>query len=210
MKNLDHDPKHAWVTRAKHISMLSVLSIAMALLFAGSANAQRKCGAEGQRPCKIWERIPSCNKGLYEDFRLKMCVGEHTPVDARTGKYLPQPKSTDLNLCNRSSRPTIYVAVAQYVDADAGWISRGWFNVPAGRCSKIEIDKEYSGSVYVYGSAADGTEWDGGDAKFCVNNSEPFEFDNADRINCAASDSTIVGMAKLDVRPGTNTWNFGN
>ena len=26
------------------------------------------CGAYKQRPCKLWERIPSCNKGLKEMF----------------------------------------------------------------------------------------------------------------------------------------------
>jgi hypothetical protein len=32
------------------------------------------CGAPNQRPCKVWERIPSCNKGLVENFRLGRCV----------------------------------------------------------------------------------------------------------------------------------------
>jgi hypothetical protein len=31
------------------------------------------CGASGQRACKLWERIPSCNKGLYEDLLAGMC-----------------------------------------------------------------------------------------------------------------------------------------
>ncbi len=38
-----------------------------------------KCGANNQRPCKIWERIPSCNKGLYEDFKKGRCLAKTVP-----------------------------------------------------------------------------------------------------------------------------------
>ncbi|MGD8833095.1 MAG: hypothetical protein PVF57_20985, partial [Pseudomonadales bacterium] len=31
------------------------------------------CGAEGDRPCMVWERIPSCDKGLAEDFTQNVC-----------------------------------------------------------------------------------------------------------------------------------------
>lgn len=34
----------------------------------------QQCGKEGQRPCTVIERIPSCDRGLVEDFRLKKCV----------------------------------------------------------------------------------------------------------------------------------------
>ncbi len=37
------------------------------------------CGAKNQRPCKIWERIPSCNKGLYEDFKKGRCLSKTVP-----------------------------------------------------------------------------------------------------------------------------------
>ena len=32
------------------------------------------CGKKGQRPCLITERIPSCNKGLAEDFIANKCI----------------------------------------------------------------------------------------------------------------------------------------
>jgi hypothetical protein len=32
------------------------------------------CGKKGQRPCYVWERLPSCNSGLYEDFESNTCV----------------------------------------------------------------------------------------------------------------------------------------
>ncbi len=31
------------------------------------------CGAEGGRPCLLWERVPSCNAGLVEDFTTNTC-----------------------------------------------------------------------------------------------------------------------------------------
>ncbi len=32
------------------------------------------CGGSGHRPCNIWERIPSCNSGLAENFLAHKCV----------------------------------------------------------------------------------------------------------------------------------------
>lgn len=32
------------------------------------------CGAAGQRPCYVWEAIPSCNAGLAEDLLAHKCV----------------------------------------------------------------------------------------------------------------------------------------
>lgn len=41
-----------------------------------------RCGAENQQPCKIWERIPSCDTGLVENFAKGRCV---KPVRMRPG-----------------------------------------------------------------------------------------------------------------------------
>lgn len=32
------------------------------------------CGKEGQRPCEMTERIPSCDAGLRENFKINQCV----------------------------------------------------------------------------------------------------------------------------------------
>jgi hypothetical protein len=32
------------------------------------------CGKEGQRPCEVSERLPSCDAGLREDFKTNVCV----------------------------------------------------------------------------------------------------------------------------------------
>ena len=37
------------------------------------------CGAINQRPCNIFERIPSCNNGLYEDFKKGRCLAKAVP-----------------------------------------------------------------------------------------------------------------------------------
>ena len=39
----------------------------------GAAQAQA-CGGANQRPCTVFERIPSCNSGLVEDFSKNRCV----------------------------------------------------------------------------------------------------------------------------------------
>lgn len=40
----------------------------------GTACQSRACGARGDRPCLITERIPSCDRGLIEDFANNRCV----------------------------------------------------------------------------------------------------------------------------------------
>jgi len=221
MKNYGISAASDWNKRAKplpgkHLSRLILLAVmfmtamAFMLLKPAASFAQRKCGAEGQRPCKIWERLPSCNKGLREHFRLNMCVGARTQVDAYSGKYIPRKTMTTVQLCNKSTRPMIYSAIAQWIGHESGWVTRGWFKIPAGRCDSVQLDYEYRGAVYIYGSAPDSTEWDGPDATFCVKTYDSFEIDNSDNLECNSRDYSIVGMQKLDVKPGKNTWNFAD
>ena len=35
-------------------------------IFVSASPAHAKCGGSGQRACKVWERVPSCNRGLRE------------------------------------------------------------------------------------------------------------------------------------------------
>lgn len=53
-------------------------ALALATLCASAAYAA-KCGGLNQRPCTIFERIPSCNKGLVENFRINKCVRPAPP-----------------------------------------------------------------------------------------------------------------------------------
>jgi len=34
----------------------------------------KNCGVEDGRPCYVWERIPSCDEGLYQDFQKGKCL----------------------------------------------------------------------------------------------------------------------------------------
>ncbi|MDP6708966.1 MAG: hypothetical protein QF893_21695, partial [Alphaproteobacteria bacterium] len=40
----------------------------------GTCRRKGQCGGNGARPCLVIERIPSCNKGLKEDFGKNRCV----------------------------------------------------------------------------------------------------------------------------------------
>lgn len=190
------------------------LTIVAATMFApAEVAAQGGCGAEGQRPCKVWERIPSCDRGLRENFKLNMCVGSKTQIDAKTGKYIPRrdTKPTWLEFCNRSSRPMIYVAAAFWSGGEEyGWVSEGWMKIASEKCHKFDLGDDYSGAVYVYASAPDGTVWDSDDAQFCIKSYDAFNIDNSDRLECRSREYAIVGMKKVTVNAGSNIWNFGN
>ena len=45
-----------------------------ALLGSSSLAEAANCGANNQRPCKLWERVPSCNANLKEGFARGICV----------------------------------------------------------------------------------------------------------------------------------------
>lgn len=40
----------------------------------GTCSRVGNCGANGQRPCLLGERVPSCNANLREDFKRNQCV----------------------------------------------------------------------------------------------------------------------------------------
>ncbi len=56
---------------------LPALGVAVLLVAATAPSpAMAACGAKNQTPCKVWERIPSCDKGLKEDFGQNKCVAK--------------------------------------------------------------------------------------------------------------------------------------
>lgn len=141
-----------------------------------------------------------------------MCVGPRTQVNTK-GQYIPRKdtKPTSLRLCNRSSRPMIYGAVAYWAGEEFGWTSEGWMRIPSGRCDNFDLGDDYSGAVYVYGSSDDGTEWNGRDSDFCVKAYESFDIENSDKLQCRSREYSIVGMVRQTIKPGrVNTYSFGN
>ena len=55
------------------------------------------CGAEGSRPCNVFERIPSCDAGLVENFAKGLCVAKKKPP--------PKPSAAALNCGSENKRP---------------------------------------------------------------------------------------------------------
>lgn len=73
-----------------NIKLLFIILAGWLLSAFGSPAYAGSCGAANQRPCTIFERIPSCDKGLYEDFRLNKCL---------------RPKPRQLNCGATNQRP---------------------------------------------------------------------------------------------------------
>ena len=46
----------------------------------GKCYKKGECGKENQRPCLIVERVPSCNKGLAEDFIANKCIPTNVAI----------------------------------------------------------------------------------------------------------------------------------
>ena len=58
-------------------SLVAVVAVSGLLLSSDAEGAS--CGAKNQRPCTIFERIPSCDAGLVEDFARNLCVARAVP-----------------------------------------------------------------------------------------------------------------------------------
>lgn len=65
------------------LAALFVASLSVTSLSIGASAIAATCGGGGQKPCKIWERIPSCNNGLVEDFLKNRCVAKRRPACGR-------------------------------------------------------------------------------------------------------------------------------
>ena len=53
----------------KQISTLALMFAAIRFALSASPALAAKCGGLNKHPCKVWERIPSCNKGLIENLK---------------------------------------------------------------------------------------------------------------------------------------------
>lgn len=77
---------------------------------------------------------------------------------------------TRVNFCNYLGG-TIYMAYA-YVQSSDTWRSKGWLDIPSGRCDDVVIpnynDRPYQGNVIVYGRILDSQPVWTGFADMCV------------------------------------------
>lgn len=81
----------------KQVCMLVLLSLA-------SLQVMAQCGGLNKRPCKVWERVPSCNKGLVENFKKGKCVAKAkkkarngTKVAVHPGVFQVRPHLNEIN-----------------------------------------------------------------------------------------------------------------
>jgi hypothetical protein len=78
--------------------------VAVPALSEASEAGEQACGGKNQRPCTIFERIPSCNAGLVEDFSKNRCVAKDVPgrdcgqVNQRPCKVWERVPSCNANL----------------------------------------------------------------------------------------------------------------
>jgi hypothetical protein len=64
----------------------------------------RTCGALNQRPCNIFERLPSCNKGLAEDFLKHKCITPQPLLQEQACRAIVAEIGTGMK---SASRPTL-------------------------------------------------------------------------------------------------------
>lgn len=65
----------------------------------------QSCGGNGDRPCKVWERIPSCNSGLVEDFLKNKCVSKGSDTITTTVNDIVKPKERPGHCGRKGQKP---------------------------------------------------------------------------------------------------------
>lgn len=121
---------------------------------------------------------------------------------SRPAGVVPGGERFELHICNRSSEPHIYAAVAAYDPVLKRLVARGWFPQAAGQCRAVI--GELVAPVYVFGESRDGRRSWGAEAgaEFCLKGDGPFV---AAEGGCG-SDSRV--FRRLDVEGGeaVQTW----
>ncbi|MBD2025870.1 DUF1036 domain-containing protein [Leptolyngbya sp. FACHB-711] len=138
---------------------------------------------------------------------LGICGSEESGSETQSpGPSRSAPaSSTTLKLCNKTSS-TIYSAYAHWA-GNEGWKSQGWYTIQGNGCANLSLGS-YSGDVYIYATAANGT-YSGRDANFCIQRGSAFTIPSSDRSSCNGSGQTRVGMSRFRLNRGVaNTYNF--
>ena len=91
-----------------------------------------------------------------------------------------------------------------YWDGD-GWKSRGWWNIKKGECTKVFVDFNKRGDIYIHGQI-NNIKWGSDDFSFCVTRTA-FEFEKSDEMECSG-DNYKVNAIKFLVFPGVNDYKF--
>lgn len=219
-------------TLFRRTGAIFIFAFAVLIFTPETASAQSHCGRAGQRPCRIWERIPSCNKGTVENFAKDRCVAV-TPCGGLNqrackiweripscGKGLAEyrgtcvslaPDKTSVRFCNYTGEPNIQLAIGQLVNTrvENYYIARGWFHIANGYCENFPLPDGYKGYVYAYALNDDSTlQWKG-NFSFYVDWYDSFKIRQDDRNLPYERNYKMVGMDKIRIVAGkTVTHNF--
>jgi hypothetical protein len=114
----------------------------------------------------------------------------------------PGGERFELHICNHSSEPRIYAAVAAYDPVLKRLVARGWFPQAAGKCRAVI--RELMAPVYVFGESRDGSRrWGAEDGvEFCLKGDGPFV---AAEGGCAG-ESRVFRRLDVDGGKAVQTW----
>lgn len=109
-----------------------------------------------------------------------------------------------LELCN-STDFDLFAAVADNASAGAAWVSRGWYQLGKGQCTRVIKDPLSKSSYFAYAEAilpgGDFYSW-GGEKSFCVNDIR-FSIDSEESCTVRGYDQRNFG--KVEVNGKTHT-----
>ena len=128
-----------------------------------------------------------------------------------------RPSHADFRVCNSSAKLSA-VAVG-YSDAGRGWVSRGWWAVPAGGCQTLIGGDLTRGIYYVFGQDEQGSAYAAPAAQiggyFCAQPGK-FELRNNDYLNtanaldCTSHGFKVLKFQQVDVDGGNFTFTIGS
>lgn len=124
----------------------------------------------------------------------------------------PADHLVNFRMCNRKNEP-VWSSMASFERGKgnrrqhSGWVSEGWWKIAPGKCRTLWTNVAYKGTIYIHGRTASGTIT-GNDARFCADNSRAYKMGQSDKAACKGGRLKRIGMSKLTLRGGMNTWNF--
>lgn len=141
------------------------------------------------------------------DPTLKKVNSDQLAVTPGKTEWDVNPNFSQLNFCNQNTSLDLYAAFSNPVNGTI--TSKGWYEVPAGKCTLATVGK-YTGSVDYYAEYNQGeVAWTGTPDQFCVNRTVAFDLPNADQSAlCSDPSVKMVKARTTSVQIGTNTVNF--
>jgi hypothetical protein len=105
---VEHPSFRCWGLQSA-ISAFGAIIMSVLILGGHGVAHAAACGALNQRPCKVFERVPSCNRGLVEDFRHGRCIAKPAgrpvpPHMAKPNKPPPQCGALNQRPCRVNER----------------------------------------------------------------------------------------------------------